>query len=190
MIRYRWDVTGRRLHFIQTLHSRPGCTQGRAGADHTTLSETIDRAACCPARKTRAYTCLGGDRRDFVTGGCGGSAGVGYRRPAVGADPTAQPPHPTRSCGCVRARRPRRGQAGGQKPPLHVPWRVQSRVCAGGVVGRNRLADLITKKLTSRFRSIMAAGRSVEATRRGSMAVAEQANACVSTSTTPLDLID
>ena len=137
MIRYRWDVTGRRLHFIQTLHSRPGCTQGRAGADHTTLRETIDRAACCPARKTRAYTCLGGDRRDFVTGGCGGSAGVGYRRPAVGADPTAQPPHPTRSCGCVRARRPRRGQAGGQKPPLHVPWRVQSRVCAGGVVGRH-----------------------------------------------------
>ena len=137
MIRYRWDVTGRRLHFIQTLHSRPGCTQGRAGADHTTLRETIDRAACCPARKTRAYTCLGGDRRDFVTGGCWGSAGVGYRRPAVGADPTAQPPHPTRSCGCVRARRPRRGQAGAQKPPLHVPWRVQSRICAGGVVGRH-----------------------------------------------------
>ena len=70
-----------------------GCIQGRAGADHTTLSETIDRAACCPARKTRAYTCLGGDRRDFVTGGCWGSAGVGYRRPAVGAAPTAQPHH-------------------------------------------------------------------------------------------------
>ena len=32
-----------------------------------------------------------------------------------------------------------------------------------------------------------AAGGSVEATRRGSMAVADQANACVSTSTTPLD---
>ena len=44
---------------------------------------------------------------------------------------------PTRSRGCVRARRPRRGQAGAQKPPLHVPWRVQSRICAGGVVGRH-----------------------------------------------------
>ena len=80
---------------LQTLQTRPGVYQpGRAGADHTTLSETIDRAACCPAWKTRAYTCLGGDRRDFVTGGCWGSAGVGYRRPAVGADPTAQPPSP------------------------------------------------------------------------------------------------
>ena len=44
---------------------------------------------------------------------------------------------PTRSRGCVRARRPRRGQTGAQKPPLHVPWRVQSRICAGGVVGRH-----------------------------------------------------
>ena len=44
---------------------------------------------------------------------------------------------PTRSRGCVRARRPRRGQGGAQKPSLHVPWRVQSRVCAGGVVGRH-----------------------------------------------------
>ena len=43
-------------------------------AGHTTLSETIDRAACCPARKTRTYTCLGGDCRDFVTGGCWGSS--------------------------------------------------------------------------------------------------------------------
>ena len=32
---------------------------------------------------------------------------------------------PTRSRGCVRARRPaRRGQAGAQKPPLHVHWRI------------------------------------------------------------------
>ena len=32
---------------------------------------------------------------------------------------------PTRSRSCVRARRPaRRGQAGAQKPPLHVHWRI------------------------------------------------------------------
>jgi hypothetical protein len=41
------------------------------------------------------------------------------------------------SRGCVRPRRPRRGQAGAQKPPTYIPWRWQSRVCAGGVVGRH-----------------------------------------------------
>ena len=46
--------------------------------------------------------------------------------------------------------------------------------------------ELITKKLTSRFRAY-GAGGSVEAARRGSMAAADQANACVSSSTTFLD---
>ena len=41
------------------------------------------------------------------------------------------------SRGCVRPRRPRRGQAGAQKPSTYIPWRWQSRVCAGGVVGRH-----------------------------------------------------
>ena len=30
MVRYRLDVTGRRLHFIRTLHSRPGCIHSDA----------------------------------------------------------------------------------------------------------------------------------------------------------------
>ena len=65
-----------------------GCRRGRADADHTTRSAIRERAACCPARKTRADMCLGGGRRDFVTRGWWDSASVGYRRPAVGADHT------------------------------------------------------------------------------------------------------
>ena len=58
---------------------------GEPTADHTTLSAIRERAACCPARKTRADMCLGGGRRDFVTRGCGGTAlAVGYRVPAPG----------------------------------------------------------------------------------------------------------
>ena len=67
---------------------------GEPDADHTTLSAIRERAACCPARKTRADMCLGGGRRDFVTRGWWDSASVGYRRPAVGADHTAEPPSP------------------------------------------------------------------------------------------------
>ena len=61
-----------------------GCRRGRADADHTTRSAIRERAACCPARKTRADMCLGGGRRDFVTRGWWDSVSVGYRRPAVG----------------------------------------------------------------------------------------------------------
>ena len=65
-----------------------GCRRGRADADHTTRSAIRERAACCPARKTRADMCLGGGRRDFVTRGWWDSASVGYRRPAVWSRPT------------------------------------------------------------------------------------------------------
>ena len=67
---------------------------GEPDADHTTLSAIRERAACCPVRKTRADMCLGGGRRDFVTRGWWDSASVGYRRPAVGADHTAEAPSP------------------------------------------------------------------------------------------------